>query len=57
MIVLTLIGLGIFDMFRLGGGGGGASCIFIVSGPITMKSFTGIDLQSNKREKYNLFRY
>ena len=42
---LTLIGLGFYDVFRFGGGGGGR-IIFVVCGPIATKFCTGIDNQS-----------
>ena len=59
ILSLTLIGLGVFDMFRFGGGGGsiGLQCIFIVSGPITMTFCTGIYHQSiSSNMKKNLHK-
>ena len=48
-IILILIGLGFFDMFRFfpgGGGGTGTPSIFIISEPIRTKFCTAIDQQS-----------
>ena len=44
-LFLTLIGLGLFDMFRFGRGHTLLS-IFVVSEPITTKFCTAIDYQS-----------
>ena len=59
ILSLTLIGLGFFDMFRFGRGGGSISpqCIFIVSGPITIIFCTGIYHQSiSSNMKKNLHK-
>ena len=44
--LLTLIGLGFFDIFRFEGADAAPLIIFVVCGPIATKFCTGIDNQS-----------